>query len=63
MRRELDGFTAILESHFQWEERRITRALDELEDRTHTGEQLFGITLSRPGSHGARCQFAIGQPV
>lgn len=28
--RELDGLTAILESHFRYEERRIARALDQL---------------------------------
>lgn len=28
--RELDGLTAILESHFGYEERRISRALDAL---------------------------------
>jgi len=29
--RELDGLTAILESHFSFEERRIARALDTLD--------------------------------
>jgi hypothetical protein len=30
LRRELDGLTAILESHFSFEERRIAAALDTL---------------------------------
>jgi len=34
--RELDGLTAILESHFQWEERRLVNALDELDAATRT---------------------------
>jgi hypothetical protein len=32
--RELDGLTAILESHFGYEERRLARALDELDPAT-----------------------------
>ncbi|MFI9503933.1 hemerythrin domain-containing protein [Nocardia sp. NPDC052566] len=43
--RELDGLTAILESHFQWEERRLVQALDAFESGSRTTEQLFGITV------------------
>ncbi|MCD0450250.1 hemerythrin domain-containing protein [Actinocorallia sp. API 0066] len=31
VRRELDGLAAIMESHFTYEERKITKALDDLE--------------------------------
>ena len=34
--RELDGLAAILESHFQWEERRLVNALDELDAAART---------------------------
>jgi hemerythrin-like domain-containing protein len=40
-RRELDGLTAILESHFRWEERRLVDAFDALRTPS-TGEELFG---------------------
>ena len=36
--RELDGLTAILESHFSYEERRIARALDALGPQAWTAE-------------------------
>ncbi|MEU1204959.1 hemerythrin domain-containing protein [Nocardia sp. NPDC005825] len=42
VRGEVAGLSAILESHFQWEERRITAALDELSAADHTGRELFG---------------------
>ncbi|GAB2563025.1 hemerythrin domain-containing protein [Nocardia heshunensis] len=37
VRNEVSGLSAILESHFQWEERRITTALDELPATHHPG--------------------------
>ncbi|GAA4495357.1 hypothetical protein GCM10023191_035940 [Actinoallomurus oryzae] len=40
-RRELDGLTAILESHFRWEERRLVDAFDALRP-ARAGEELFG---------------------
>ena len=40
--RELDGLTAILESHFQWEERRLVAALDALEPRPSSTD-FFGL--------------------
>jgi hypothetical protein len=39
--RELDGLTATLESHFQWEERRLVNALDAL-DPPLPAADLFG---------------------
>jgi hemerythrin-like domain-containing protein len=39
--REIDGLSAILESHFQWEERRLVTALDELHS-TRQAAELFG---------------------
>lgn len=36
--RELDGLTAILESHFSYEERRIAQALDALEPSAWTAD-------------------------
>jgi len=45
VRRELDGLAAILESHFQWEERRLVRAFDELETGTRTSEELLGAEV------------------
>ncbi|MEU0505437.1 hemerythrin domain-containing protein [Nocardia sp. NPDC005998] len=47
VRRELDGLAAILESHFQWEERRLVQAFDELEMGTRTGEELLGAEVRR----------------
>ncbi|WP_406230639.1 hemerythrin domain-containing protein [Nocardia sp. NBC_01009] len=47
-KRELDGLAAILESHFQWEERRLVEAFDALEIAASTGEQLFGVTVCAP---------------
>ena len=41
--RELDGLTAILESHFSYEERRIARALDAL------GPQAWTADVFSPG--------------
>jgi hypothetical protein len=40
--RELDGLAAILESHFRWEERRISAALDALDPAAHPAAELFG---------------------
>ncbi|MCO5992085.1 hemerythrin domain-containing protein [Actinoallomurus rhizosphaericola] len=42
--RELDGLTAILESHFQWEERRLVAAFDALQ--APAGEEFFGLTTN-----------------
>lgn len=39
---ELDGLAAVLESHFRWEERRITAALDALDPAAHPAAELFG---------------------
>ncbi len=53
--RELDGLTAILESHFGYEERRIARALDALGPGAWTAE-VFGLSPpggTSPGSDGA----------
>ncbi|MFC9439780.1 hemerythrin domain-containing protein [Nocardia sp. NPDC057030] len=41
VRGEITGLSAIMESHFQWEERRITAALDKLPTATYTAAQLF----------------------
>ncbi|MGO4615099.1 hemerythrin domain-containing protein [Nocardia sp. 2YAB30] len=41
--RELDSLTAILESHFRWEERRLTKALNALADSGGTSGELLGI--------------------
>lgn len=41
VRGEIAGLSAILESHFQWEERRITAALDELPSADCTAAELF----------------------
>ncbi|GAB3984406.1 hypothetical protein GCM10029978_094010 [Actinoallomurus acanthiterrae] len=50
VRRELDGLTAILESHFRWEERRLLDAFDAL--RTpEASEDLFGPTVRGDGEH------------
>jgi hypothetical protein len=43
--RELDGLTAILESHFGYEERRLSQALDELDPATSIPD-----VLTRPGA-------------
>ncbi|MEV6279458.1 hemerythrin domain-containing protein [Nocardia sp. NPDC051832] len=42
VRGEVAGLSAILESHFQWEERRIAAALDELPSADYTAAELFG---------------------
>ncbi|MFD6162320.1 hemerythrin domain-containing protein [Nocardia sp. NPDC060256] len=41
VRGEIAGLSAIMESHFQWEERRITAALDELPSAEYTAAELF----------------------
>jgi hemerythrin-like domain-containing protein len=50
VRRELDGLTAILESHFQWEERRLLDAFDALRTPA-ASEDLFGPTDRREDEH------------
>ncbi|HEX3783569.1 MAG TPA: hemerythrin domain-containing protein [Pseudonocardiaceae bacterium] len=45
VRGELDGLTAILESHFTFEEGRIVTALNELTRDAGTDESLFGISV------------------
>ncbi|WP_433343704.1 hemerythrin domain-containing protein [Micromonospora sp. CA-111912] len=40
---ELDGLTAIIESHFGFEERTIIAALDALRADAGTAEELFGL--------------------
>ena len=47
LRRELDGLTAILESHFSFEERRIAAALDTLGPENHFPE-VFAPGLQFP---------------
>jgi hemerythrin-like domain-containing protein len=42
VRDELDGLAAILESHFRWEERRVTGALNALDPAAHPAAELFG---------------------
>ncbi|MFB8004134.1 hemerythrin domain-containing protein [Nocardia sp. NPDC056000] len=42
VRNEITGLAAILESHFRWEERRITEALDQLSAAEFTASELFG---------------------
>jgi hemerythrin-like domain-containing protein len=46
VRHELDGLTAILESHFQWEERRLMDAFNALQT-PGTSEELFGLPAHR----------------
>lgn len=46
VRRELDGLTAILESHFQWEERRLVDAFNAL-PTPGASEELFGLPAHR----------------
>ncbi|MEU1753841.1 hemerythrin domain-containing protein [Micromonospora matsumotoense] len=43
VRVELDGLSAILESHFRYEERTLTAALDTLGDRAGGTEELLGV--------------------
>ncbi|WP_229400334.1 hemerythrin domain-containing protein [Micromonospora okii] len=43
VRAELDGLTAIVESHFGFEERTIVAALDALRADAGTAEDLFGL--------------------
>lgn len=47
---ELDGLSAIVESHFSWEERRILDALDEIDGLT--AEALLGVDDLTPGHPG-----------
>lgn len=42
VRREIDGLSAILESHFRWEERRLVDVLDTLVT-TRAVDDLFGV--------------------
>lgn len=48
VRSELDGLTAILESHFNFEERRIVTALNELTGAGASTEGLFGFGVNGP---------------
>ena len=49
--RELDGLTAILESHFSYEERRIAQALDTLEPSAWTADVFTtGQATDRQGT-------------
>ena len=49
--RELDGLTAILESHFSFEERRIAAALDRLSpDARSPGPQFPDVFTPRPAA-------------
>lgn len=41
VRPEIDGLSAILESHFRWEEKAIVDALNTL-DTAHSTDELFG---------------------
>lgn len=41
---EIAGLTAILESHFRWEERRIATAFDQLPIGGHSNTELFGVS-------------------
>lgn len=53
IRGELSGLSAIVESHFRWEERRIASALDQLVGPHRTSTELLGIdpsTLTTPSS-------------
>jgi hypothetical protein len=50
--RELDGLTAILESHFNYEERRIAQALDTLEPSAWTADVFApGQVTDRQDTH------------
>jgi len=46
IRSGLDGLSAILESHFRWEERRIAAALNSLATTGHTAQELLGIVAA-----------------
>lgn len=45
VRAELDGLSAIVESHFRFEERRIVAALDALPAEAGTAEALLGLPV------------------
>jgi hypothetical protein len=45
VRAELSGLTALLESHFRYEERRLAAALNSLDAAAGTTEDLLGIPL------------------
>lgn len=47
VRRELDGLSAIMESHFQWEERRLVQAFDDMDRADRTTVDFFGIPGDR----------------
>jgi hemerythrin-like domain-containing protein len=47
VRSGIDGLSAILESHFGWEERRIAAALDSLATAGRTSQELLGMS-ARP---------------
>lgn len=46
IQRELSGLSAILESHFRWEERRIVEALNNLTS-PQPAETLFGLSSAK----------------
>lgn len=46
VRGELDGLSAILESHFSFEEREIVEALNSLSTGDHTAAGLFGLDVA-----------------
>ncbi|MFF1868165.1 hemerythrin domain-containing protein [Streptomyces sp. CB03911] len=49
VRRELDGLTAILASHFAFEERRIVQALNSLTPGAGTTASLLGLPMDDKG--------------
>jgi iron-sulfur cluster repair protein YtfE (RIC family) len=49
VRGELDGLTAILQSHFAFEEKRIVTALNALSAGAGSAESLLGISVHRDG--------------
>ncbi|ONK15650.1 hemerythrin domain-containing protein [Streptomyces sp. MP131-18] len=49
VRGELDGLSALLDSHFAFEERRIAAALDRLSPAAGTVEELLGIRVGDTG--------------
>ncbi len=47
VRSGMDGLSAILESHFRWEERRIAAALNSLAVVGRTSKELLGVPTAR----------------
>ncbi|GIH17688.1 hemerythrin domain-containing protein [Rugosimonospora africana] len=48
VRAELDGLTALLESHFTYEEKRLVAALNSVDGRVGSAEDLFGVPVPPP---------------